>query len=78
MTPGETPIGIPLKILWEDFQEALRKLSGSPQEAHRRLSADSQEALRKLSGDSQELSGDSQELSGGIPILLYQLQYTTV
>ena len=48
---------IPLKILWEDFQEALRKLSGrseDSQQALRRLSGSSQKTLRKLSRDSQE------------------------
>ena len=48
--------GIHLKILWEDLQEAHRKLAGSFQKAHRRLSASSQE-LSKLSGDSQEALG---------------------
>lgn len=51
--------GISLKILWEDCQEALRKLSASSQEAPRRLSVrklsrSSQRTLRRLSGNSQE------------------------
>ena len=66
-----------LKILWEEFQEALRKVSGSSHEVLRKLSGDSsqsgssqktlsQEPLKKQSEDFQEtlrrlLSSDSQE-----------------
>ena len=51
--PSAGPLsGIPLNILWEDFQETLRKVSGNSQGTLRERSGNSLEIPRRLSGDT--------------------------